>query len=457
MTAMKNNNARRPDDAGLRALARIFLEAYQAAEPTTDEEAHRILSEGGFASFQGGLVELTDEIAEALSNLVENAAKVLGPKGANEKALAGVAEQSAHKLIRKEFDLDAATRHLVDAFFEAANSTFDVLLPNYLIQFREDVRSITIGRVRAVLTEDLPPELEVRQIPVEITPGPEFTQSYRSHKVVIAMPRCSWIVTVTGASENAKEEAKWLIDVAISFLRMAHESIGMLFPKVGDIEPHPWRHWSLRDVGILVKDGSARIGQLGGPQIYEVGCKLRGTVEGQPFHAKAELIFDPPKGSLAERISQGLGWLTRTRQAEDRAERFLYCFTAIEALLSSEDKSAPIVQTVSRNAATIWSADIATRVKISKDIRQLYGLRSKIVHAGNRPVLWGNADAAQQIAEGLFWFVLRRADLSMKHQTFIEELTIASYGSPWPPPAGSVPSGGNKAVMCFSHPTPVGK
>jgi hypothetical protein len=94
MTAMKNNNARRPDDAGLRALARIFLEAYQAAEPTTDEEAHRILSEGGFASFQGGLVELTDEIAEALSNLVENAAKVLGPKGANEKALAGESPSS---------------------------------------------------------------------------------------------------------------------------------------------------------------------------------------------------------------------------------------------------------------------------------------------------------------------------------------------------------------------------
>jgi hypothetical protein len=331
--------------------------------------------------------------------------------------------------------INTATQHLVDSFLDAANSTFDVLLPNYLVHFRDDVRSIKMGRVRAVLTADLPPELEARQIPVEITAGPAFTQSYRSHKVVIAMPSCSWVVTVTGASENAKEEAKWLIDVAISFLRMAHDSVGMLFPKVGDIEPHPWRHWSLRDVGVLVKEGSARTGQLGEPQIYEVGRTLRDAIEGKPVQAKAELVFDPPKGSVAERISQGLGWLTRARQVEDRAERFLYCFTAIEALLSSHDKSAPIVQTVARNAATIWSADIATRVKMSKDIRQLYGLRSKIVHAGNRPVLWSNADAAQQIAEGLFWYVLRRADLSMKHQTFIEELTIASYGSPWPPSA----------------------
>jgi hypothetical protein len=35
---------------------------------------------------------------------------------------------------------------------------------------------------------------------------------------------------------------------------------------------------------------------------------------------------------LAERVGQGLGWLTRGRQAEDRAERLLYFFTAIEAL-----------------------------------------------------------------------------------------------------------------------------
>jgi hypothetical protein len=94
--------------------------------------------------------------------------------------------------------------------------------------------------------------------------------------------------------------------------------------------------------------------------------------------------------------------------------------------------SAPVVQTIARNASVIWSEDIASRLAIWKDIRRLYELRSAIVPAGNRPIVWGSANLAQIIAEGLFWVVLRKGKLSAKHQTFIEELSLASFGSAWP-------------------------
>jgi hypothetical protein len=424
----------KPDTSELKKLARVFLEAYVAAQPAGGEELSQLLHEGGFSSFEGGTVRLTEELEAASSALVERAAKLLGPRGAHEKALAGIAEKSAQKLIRKEFDLDAAISHLIDVVLEAANSTFDVLLPNYLIQFRDDVRSIKLGRVRAALTDDLPAELEARKIPVEIHKGTLFKLGYRSDKIEVTLPICCWIATVTGASENAREEAKWLVDIAISLLRVAHDSVGIMFPGYGDVEPHPWQPWNFTDVGVLVKDGTARGGNMTPPRSYEIGSKLRDIIESEAFRAKAELVFDQPKGTVAERFGQGLGWLTRGRQAADRAERFLYFFTAIEALLSSEDGNDPITQTISRHAATILSADIATRISIIKNVRQLYGLRSRIVHLGNRPVLWGNADAAQRLADSLFWFVFRRADLSMKHKEFSEELINASYGTPWPPP-----------------------
>lgn len=153
------------------------------------------------------------------------------------------------------------------------------------------------------------------------------------------------------------------------------------------------------------------------------------------FAARAKLVFDPPKGSLAERISQGLGWLTRGRQSDDRAERLLYNFTAIEALLSSDDKSAPVTQNIARNAATILTDDVAARANTAKDIRKLYDLRSSVVHAGSRPVAWTQANLAQNLAEELFWKVLPNADLSLKHADFIAQLSFASYGSPWPPRA----------------------
>jgi hypothetical protein len=175
------------------------------------------------------------------------------------------------------------------------------------------------------------------------------------------------------------------------------------------------------------------VGKRTTPALYEVNKKLEAAICQPSFIVRAKLVFDPPKGTLAERVSQGLGWLTRGRQSHDRAERLLYNFTAIEALLSSNDKSAPVTQTIARNAAAILTEDVAARAKTAKDIIKLYEFRSSIVHAGSRPVAWTHANVAQNLAEDLFWRVLPSADLSLKYQDFIDQLSFASYGSPWPP------------------------
>jgi hypothetical protein len=156
------------------------------------------------------------------------------------------------------------------------------------------------------------------------------------------------------------------------------------------------------------------------------------TSQSQKFISQAELIFDPPKKSLAERVSQGLGWQTRGRQAEDRAERLLYFFTAVEALLSMDDKTAPVVQTIARHAAVLLTNDNSARAEAAGEVKKLYALRSSLVHAGNRAILWSAANGAQILAESLFDAVLDKVDLKMKHETFCNELANASYGMAWP-------------------------
>ena len=54
--------------------------------------------------------------------------------------------------------------------------------------------------------------------------------------------------------------------------------------------------------------------------------------------------------------------MTRGRQARDRSERLLFFFTAIEALLSGDDKTAPVTQTIARRAATILVDDPTHRL-----------------------------------------------------------------------------------------------
>jgi hypothetical protein len=166
--------------------------------------------------------------------------------------------------------------------------------------------------------------------------------------------------------------------------------------------------------------------------LYEIDPDVQATANGQKFASNAELIFNPPKKSLAERVSQGLGWLTRGRQAEDRAERFLYFFTAIEALLSYDDKTAPVVQTIARHSSVLLTNDNAHRAKVAADVKTLYKDRSSLVHAGNRSIFWSATNDAQVLAEKMFRVVLEKADLKMTHEKFCKELSDASYGVAWP-------------------------
>jgi hypothetical protein len=138
--------------------------------------------------------------------------------------------------------------------------------------------------------------------------------------------------------------------------------------------------------------------------------------------------------SLAERLGQGLGWMTRGRQTVDRAERFLFCFTAIEALLSGDDKAAPVVQTIARHAAVILQHDPQKRAKLDSEIRSHYAARSALVHAGKRNVSQLEVNTIQNIVEALYKTVIEAIPLETPFSAFHESLSDASYGLPWPPP-----------------------
>jgi hypothetical protein len=266
---------------------------------------------------------------------------------------------------------------------------------------------------------------------VSIVPGSGF--SFQSKpKIIIEMRPICWIVNVDAVKENVEEEGKWLIDVAVSFLRLRHQKWSGHFPGIGSIEPHPVRATLLHE-GVKLQGSRVLFGGSSVPAWYEIDAAVVATSQEQKFVSQAEMIFDPPKRSLAERVRQGLGWLTRGRQAEDRAERFLYFFTAIEALLSTDDKTAPVVQTIARHAAVLLTNHNTARAEFARDIRNLYNFRSSLVHAGNRSILWFGANSAQVLAESLFWVVLEKVDLKMRHDSFCNELAAASYGTVWPP------------------------
>jgi Apea-like HEPN len=431
MSPKQNQSGRTNKDLG--EAAKRFIEAFSGAVVEQSEFAN-LSTKRGLSLGDGGIVELTDQVTEALEVFVDRAAKLLGSAAAHEKTIRKTALSQAQVSLANCTPLDAAAKALIDVVFDQGSTTYDYLAPNKLLLLHDDVKELTIGRVRAMRTSDFNSQrqTEYPNSRLKIEPGEGFSVHRSTSSTTVTMNPVCWIVNVDSILDNVEEESKWLIDVAVSLLRLSHQPWNAHFPQTGYVEPHPTRGALWQTDGVVIRGKQALAGGSQVPPWYEIDAKVVATVSDKDFIAKADNIFAPAKGSLAERLGQGLGWLTRGRQAEDRAERFLYFFTAIEALLSSDDKTAPVTQTIARHGAVLLTDENEVRLKIAKFFKLLYNSRSALVHAGNGSILWSSADAAQRLAESMFAIVLEKVDLKIKHATFCEDLATSSYGLPWP-------------------------
>ncbi len=415
------------------AAASQFLSIFEA-----QAAAQEAVPEGlGFSHGAAGYVSYSVGLIAALKELVDRCAKALGSVAAHENAIAQTVWKVAHDSIAAKLPVAVAATALLDAVVEAATTSVEFVTSNYLYHFASDVAEVRIGRVRGMTTSAFIAERASLQPPDPITVivGDEYSFGMVGTQVTVAMPPVLWAVKVNAIMDNVEEEAKWQIDVAVSLLRLAYppEDWHGLFPSNGEKESHPTRPTPFDDQSLKYQVGGKIM--AGGGKLaswYEIDTNVRDFTLDASFVAKADLLSAPPDKSLAMRVSQGLGWITRGRQASDRAERLLYFFTAIEALLSNEDKTAPVVQTIARHGAVLLSADNSARIVIAGEIKRLYGFRSALVHQGKRSVFWSSANTAQRLAESMFFVVLAKADLKMAHLKFCDALSAASYGLPWP-------------------------
>ena len=90
---MTKTGINRDNSGQIRPLARAFLEAYQAASVQTEEDFLRVIKgDTGYHHFDGGLVELTDQLVKATDALIDKAIRMIGAEGASERALQMSAE-----------------------------------------------------------------------------------------------------------------------------------------------------------------------------------------------------------------------------------------------------------------------------------------------------------------------------------------------------------------------------
>ena len=392
----------------------------------------------GFRLLKGLMFSITSDVRSAENLLVSRCITLLGAKAGNEKEITELAWERVWQSLagtNRTENIDDIVKAFLTDLSDHSQREFTLVAPNYVVRFEGNVEELHVGPVKAMHTRNvLEPVYEKTEDPKwNFQIGSKFDFSYSDDGVTIEMPTICWSVTVTAARGNVEEEAEWLINVALSLLRLSYpKEQYMLFPSWNDIEDKPLVETSHETGGIIITEQGISGGGIWAPKIYIVDSKVQKITEEKRFKKQARAIFSPrTKGSLSVRFAQGLGWLTRGRQTVDRAERFLFFFTAIEALLASDDKSAPVVQTVARYAAVLLTEKPDERSKVAKRIKKLYEKRSALVHTGQRDVSWTEVRDVQGLAELVYTKVLAECDLDERYATFQRSLEEASYGSRW--------------------------
>ena len=223
-------------DAELVEAAKAFAQEF--SDSATNQTRATEFAPGSMMSIDtAGVVEITDSVANTMAALRTRAMKILGSKAGHERAMDQMLLKEAHESVLYRKDVNAMATALIDAVFDQGLVTYEFVAPNRLFLFKGGTKSIRIGSVRAMLTEDLQKQRH-SSYPngnVTIIPGDEFSINIHAESTSITLYAVCWVVTVDAIEQNIEEEGKWLIDVAVSLLRLSHADWKGMPPKIGEI------------------------------------------------------------------------------------------------------------------------------------------------------------------------------------------------------------------------------
>jgi hypothetical protein len=389
---------------------------------------------------------VTRNIALSERQLLTVCLELLGARSMLKEAL-GVIVWELVEASLKETDVNSASanfvRDLATRAYADSNAEYRYVRPNYLIRFARKLTVITVGPVTALLASEAIAEIKANfpDLRATLRVGKDFKLDPKlgtESPAVIDLPVVVWMVKVNSTRALVEQEARWRVDVAVSLLRLFYPNrYYPHFPRPGDLETDPFLKPSFANEGIKFSNDNLFAGGMQAPFHYIVDPAVVRIIRGARFRSLADAIFQAEEKKVSERVARSLGWLSRARQAQDPAERFLFFFTSIEALLSSQTDGAPITQTIARHAAVILTNDVEKRQELSELLQKLYKERSALVHRGSRNVQREDVNIVQVLAESLCSCTLHRVDLRMTFTEFEATLRTASFGAKWKMPLRS--------------------
>lgn len=148
--------------------------------------------------------------------------------------------------------------------------------------------------------------------------------------------------------------------------------------------------------------------QEAGPlRVYRLGAEQVAFMQEHYYESlhRAMLNSSNKKGAIDSRISRAVRWFSYAVAAHEIEQKFVGYAVALESLLTDSAKLDPvqswgsITQKLAERCAFLLSDETTTRKNIEKEVKDLYGMRSQIVHGG-LPVSETNTLRIQVMARG---------------------------------------------------------
>ncbi len=224
---------------------------------------------------------------------------------------------------------------------------------------------------------------------------PPINESDFGHAVRTSQNALSNQILVTFNAHGAEDALRFSAESKLVFLRRLIEVFATLF---GDTAPSLGRTGTANHFFLLNKT-TAELRRLPTSRPsscdFELTADLLKSIKRPEFNSFFTSIFTS-KESMYGRMRNAIKFFTMAFNADDAVTSFLCYVISIESIFS-RDKNAPIKSTLS-DLASILCFPPEQRLDAYQIIRDVYDLRSSIVHSGASSVETKNVVAARSIA-----------------------------------------------------------
>ncbi|MEQ8391277.1 MAG: HEPN domain-containing protein [Thalassospira sp.] len=420
-------------DQTLRKLAENFIRESRKARrsgPLGKDEAfaREYRTSGQYTYIYGA------ELSDAEDEFIIAVTRKLGAKSGNEK------------------QIQLTSWSLIDALLARAIDIGNEEISQFLTSIEADSTKehISVFPCQSVCLNGYHKKLNLG--PVSIISGAELVEEYRTklHAKVgdsfgsqaggWTVLEENWLVHHKIPRENAVEEGRWLIDIALTLIRFAKcvAEKGRVFgeyPGLNAIEADPViRRTSFRYAFHITEiNGGSSIGSgMRAWQRYTISNEAGNHINSRLFQSLCKSIYEADTNYVGSNMAKVLAWLSRARRAEDKAARMVFLSMAMEALVSSTDTKGPVLETIKRRISVILEDEPSGRKAVAEKIGQLYNLRSQLVHQGERRAITVDITTLHMIVQNAAFRILRDVDMQKPFKELLEEWDAASYGAKWP-------------------------